>query len=861
MRKIIILSVLTISIITTYAQNTSFFDYTESFDYVFRNISRADATTGILYERVVPFSGLYNFNSNTYSNVDTSNVDHFLQGYTELYKASFQPVNSLPFDCETMQSFFEKNDIVDIGILHYKFNILDSVVAYQKLYYDMDSILHENSSIAVSLYAEKTAFLAAPLKEYVNIGTTVFRFRNLLRFDNTGNQIVGLRVNFDDNMGLQSITDTLITVTYLTLGIKTLRFEALLQNGDTLLAYSNLNCSTPSSKGNPGSQSNHPYIGPIEVITAKITPANPYESGTTFTKAKGDVCIYYADSSMQLHKPILIVDGFDPENKRTFEHHTDDGLSIWELFGNGLPDGQNLGKQLLDSGYDLVILDPQEGGIYIEQNAMVCIEVINEINRRLAQNGSQEEIIVVGPSMGGQITRYALAYMEKDSTNPNTNFGKHNCRLWISFDSPHQGANISLGAQALMWKFADLGVGKAKDTWEKTICSKAAKQMLIHHKANDGNPTSLFTKYYDALKTLGHPKNLRKVAVANGSLSQSPNGVERGLAFSGAIAIPPFFVVSADLVYAPKSGYSTKVCVITYQVLFVAVPTHWTWENNTGKCSPDAAPGGYYDTFDKVASSFWFVSFNQKNHCFMPIPTVLDISGDPDYCMSIPNSPTNNLVTQGKIPFSAYWGSEDTNMDHVEFSDTLVKWLFNEIETYTTGPRTISICEDASVPYTLHLPAGKTSTVNWDCSNNLQIISGQGTSTIQVRPTGSGAAWVQPTLGSVLTHNRTLKQYTIEIESALSHTSAPDTIFQNATWTTPYTVNNLTINNGATLTIKSGAYCNPSTVITIAPGGKLVIDGGTLTSACEGTMWQGITVSGTGGNAGKVVIYFYNFAT
>lgn len=37
--------------------------YTHAFDSVFAHISRADATTGILYERVIPFGNLTHYNS------------------------------------------------------------------------------------------------------------------------------------------------------------------------------------------------------------------------------------------------------------------------------------------------------------------------------------------------------------------------------------------------------------------------------------------------------------------------------------------------------------------------------------------------------------------------------------------------------------------------------------------------------------------------------------------------------------------------------------------------------------------------------------------------------------------------------
>ena len=58
--------------------------YTEVFDSVFVNVSYADATTGILYERSIPFAQLYNFNSNV-SIVDTSSSKHFIRAFRELY--------------------------------------------------------------------------------------------------------------------------------------------------------------------------------------------------------------------------------------------------------------------------------------------------------------------------------------------------------------------------------------------------------------------------------------------------------------------------------------------------------------------------------------------------------------------------------------------------------------------------------------------------------------------------------------------------------------------------------------------------------------------------------------------------------
>jgi len=230
MKKLIISIVWIVSGVSIYAQDD--FSYTEAFDSVFTNISRTDATTGILYERVIPFAQLHNFNSNG----DTSYMEHFVQAYFELYKARFQPSGNLPFSSDSLVSLINTNSpIVDIGILHYKFNTIDSIVAAQKLYVGVDSVLFENTAITASLYLEKIAFVASPLKESVEMGTVCFRFRDMFQFDNTGNSIVSLMVDFDDGNGLRPITDSLITIIYTTTnGIKTLRFEALLSSGEIL---------------------------------------------------------------------------------------------------------------------------------------------------------------------------------------------------------------------------------------------------------------------------------------------------------------------------------------------------------------------------------------------------------------------------------------------------------------------------------------------------------------------------------------------------------------------------------------------------------------------------------------------------
>ena len=69
-------------------------------------------------------------------------------------------------------------------------------------------------------------------------------------------------------------------------------------------------------------------------------------------------------------------------------------------------------------------------------------------------------------------------------------------------------------------------------------------------------------------------------------------------------------------------------------------------------------------------------------------------------------------------------------------------------------------------------------------------------------------------------------------------------ISQNTTWNTPVQVLNVIVPNGVTLTITSEVKCSATASITVAPGGKLIVNGGTLSNSCDSVMWQGIIVQG-----------------
>ncbi len=94
------------------------------------------------------------------------------------------------------------------------------------------------------------------------------------------------------------------------------------------------------------------------------------------------------------------------------------------------------------------------------------IEVIERVNQ---QKITSEQNVVVGASMGGIVSRYALAKME--------NAGKSHCTgAFFTLDTPHNGANIPLALQALGWFYH--ATGTTDELWD-ALNTPAARQQLI----------------------------------------------------------------------------------------------------------------------------------------------------------------------------------------------------------------------------------------------------------------------------------------------------------------------------------------------------------------------------------------------
>ena len=120
----------------------------------------------------------------------------------------------------------------------------------------------------------------------------------------------------------------------------------------------------------------------------------------------------------------------------------------------------------------------------------------------------------------------------------------HQCRLYVSYDSPHKGANIPPGVQDLVYRvfnilqpypfqfniFTDI-IGtifgfispEYSSVYDK-LMSEAAQEMIVNHI----NGHSEFNDLQDFLMDLGLPENSRNVSYASGSNKGIHQGIEPG---------------------------------------------------------------------------------------------------------------------------------------------------------------------------------------------------------------------------------------------------------------------------------------------------------------------------------------------
>lgn len=383
-------------------------------------------------------------------------------------------------------------------------------------------------------------------------------------------------------------------------------------------------------------------------------------------KATGQAWVYYGKGNASLTNPVIIAEGFP--GGQTLDQ-------LWTTFNRS-----NFASSLLSLGFDLILLGyiapTPNVPTYIEANAAVAIACIQQA----VSKTPKASLAVGGASMGGLITRYALAYMEQNNI-------PHNTSLYFSFDTPHLGANIP--ASVLYFvnfvAYKDPHNQKIQAIYNM-LQSPAAQEMLLYslgpYQPENWEPgvSQLRTTFLENLAGLGNhgfPAKPYLLGVSNGDGTGAPNTTPPGAA-AFAWNWDTFHILSK--LYSAAGG--TNGLALQFQAEKSQYEFDWDYnvDGNPG-VQYDSAPGGRGDFFQVLNDALQGIGSPQLYYgqsCFIPTISALAMSTlDPNKQADL----YLDLAAADPVPPSllASYLYSNENSPHVTFTPQLSQWLLGQI--------------------------------------------------------------------------------------------------------------------------------------------------------------------------------------
>ncbi|MEU7583663.1 hypothetical protein AB0B50_39500 [Streptomyces sp. NPDC041068] len=334
--------------------------------------------------------------------------------------------------------------------------------------------------------------------------------------------------------------------------------------------------------------------GPREAREAPAAAPTPDDE---WTLPGGTAWVYLADAGKGLTRPVILGDGFS-------SGPSDLDFS-WEILERG---PYPFLSELRARGYDVILVGYDERSASILDNAVAARAAIREA---IARRTGDHPLTVGGFSMGGLVTRYALAKMEHDGGEEND----HQTALYFSYDSPHRGAWVPIALQS----FAHY-IRRLNAAFSNQMNSPAARQLLWQHISEWGDTPETDKErgtFLAELERVGRwPSRPKKIGVANGVRGGEGNGIRPGeRAFHGK-----GLAITGTHLNTQASGEDQLVAQL--RVVTLRRPRIRT----TGLPEVDGAPGGTLEGFGILADELdkipAFIGLGSeadiREHCFVP---------------------------------------------------------------------------------------------------------------------------------------------------------------------------------------------------------------------------------------------------
>ncbi len=650
------------------------------------DLLKEKTSSHILYDRVFSVS-------NATEPRKTVSANYFFQVYHEMQRSDFD--NRLPkldvVKTAANMGFVQKQ--IPLAILITDFETLNKTAIDDHTVALNANNQFEAKNNATSLFTSHNLNMIAPLLSKAKTNQVTFILKDELIFNTTNRSIAAIYVQSEEETSWRKInSNQAFQVSFSKNGKQIVHCKIVFTNGEATLQDIELEIDNQITGAT--NKTNSLSFNTVNTLTASI-PYQGYDETAAYL-AQGEFEIFPDTVDGILDKPIFLLDGFDPGDSRNIP-------GIYSLLNYGTS-GQNLGDIVRAQGYDVIILNfptytrtgtttVVDGGVdYIQRNAMLLVELMNQVN---AQKQGTAQNVVIGPSMGGLIARYALRYMEQNSLT-------HDARLYISFDSPHLGANVPIGFQHL---FNYMGFGPIGDTTMQSIVngmlkSPAAREMLIDQfegHLQSGSTTQFMTTptsallptgcpnfrsvFQNELNTMGFPTTTRNVAIVNGAGNGTMTGTPGMSVMNHTFNTSSTQRAIINVNFTPVANSQLTVSHFQGQqwVLFwiTAYDSSAISKSPTYTDGLDSAPGGRFDmsslsslgagnaTMTEFMNNLQIMYFD-----FIPVWSSM--------CLSNTTNLYTPLSTSSVTPFLAS-SVPNTNENHVTLTDTNVAFALNEI--------------------------------------------------------------------------------------------------------------------------------------------------------------------------------------
>ncbi|MDR1372484.1 MAG: NVEALA domain-containing protein [Dysgonamonadaceae bacterium] len=741
--------------------------YTVKMDSIFALANKSRITTGLLSDYGLQLIEPEYFNG-VPADSNYVDMDTWKMLYSGIYSSKINNNASLttPATVFSLIKNATHATAVPVAMMQFKYNQLNEDAL------DLGLVQVVNNQIidvpgAASPYLTKQLFAVAPKSLYFDEPTVRFVFKSNLWYTNSGKTIQSRQINFNNESGyITAALNTEVSYTFTTGGVKTIYFKLTYTDGTSYISRTNIHVKT-SALLSP------PQITPDMEIT--IAKNSQHLGGTVQIKFSS------YNNTGQIKKPLIVAEGFDPSSIISSMNNINLESFLATSYSDddfGTINVANLRNNINAEHFDIIYLDYEDGVDDIFRNAQLFRAVIDSVNTWKASDADAN--VVLGVSMGGLVARIALRQMEVAGQD-------HDTWKYISMDTPHKGANVPVGFQAMLRHiqntkldlfylitiFDPTNIEVIKQAVD-LLNSKAAQQMLIYSiNSNYSFNNSVHDTFQNQYDYLGFPQQCINVAISNGSnngsLTFQPNSeilnfytsipfgtwkdaVSVIISLSSLLTNYPQLAINtipgnASLrVQLSVHGLNTSASQVYYgkvyvfKKLFWLIPVDITLSsktvNSTSTMLPlDGAPGGQYSLSTISGGSIENISGSviENKFCFVPTVSALAVSNWEPMLTQ-----TNNLAT----PFD-YAFTQPNNEPHTRFNSSatyLYGHLTSENGFNISGPP--EVCS-----YTNFSIQGKpaNTTVSWTHSSNLHLSANYGDS-IRVVPIGAGNGWVQATV-------------------------------------------------------------------------------------------------------------------